>query len=603
MGWWQELDGPLLGRYRIERLLGEGGMARVFLATDLKSGREVAVKSPKIESFPPDRLAELLKRFSREFQSQIKDPIQGVVPVFDADEVSDAHGVSRPILVMQYLSGGSLATKLGGRVGARTHRQTLSEVLAWLPRIADTVDALHRRKYLHRDIKPDNILFDNDDKPFLADFGVVGLLDSEYGLESTIGGSAARMSPGSPGYQAPESLKVDEAARNAPASDQFSLGIAVYEALSGRLPMSAGSAAEWYGQLAHWAPTPLGELCPEIPSRAADAVMKAISAQARDRFLSCSEFAKAIWLAVHSPAPPPVLPPEPPVAPTPTPPDTKRGSASAWPRRLAIGLVLLLLALGLVVGVNTIRHRFMPAPSETTLAPLPARPDSTAGTTADSAAGKPAGKLAPASTVVTQKAAPAAVATVAEPDSDSSKIFLDSLKDVADAATVPPEAPKKEANQQERVAAACKGVDKDRDGVEDCLDFCPKEDPGYSPGKPVSPFGCKDSDWNVFWYSDPQKTTINADEMEGALVKIRKAPRMRIGVYGSDSTMGKRRVGIVIDYLVSHGVDSQRILEPKFQHAAPLKPGFTQTCGEDCPFDQVVSIAVEGAPGLLGMRR
>jgi len=298
MSWWEQLDGPVLGRYRIERLLGEGGMARVFLATDVKAGRAVAFKTPKLESFPPDRVQELLARFNREFRSQASDPIQGVIPIYESGEFTDNAGIERPFLAMQYLSGGSLADKLRGQIGRRDHRQTLGEVLDWLVPIARTLDRLHARKYLHRDVKPDNILFNTDGDPFLADFGIVGTLDDALN-GSTLGIVATGLmgSPGSPGYQSPESIQADSSLRNVSSSDQFSLAVSVYEALSGALPARAGTSQEWYGALMHWAPIPLSEPAPEMPQAAVAAVMKAMSLQPRGRFTSCSEFAKALSAA------------------------------------------------------------------------------------------------------------------------------------------------------------------------------------------------------------------------------------------------------------------------------------------------------------------
>jgi serine/threonine protein kinase len=302
MRWWEQLDAPVLGRYRIERLLGEGGMARVFLATDVRADRPVAFKTPKLESFPPESVDELLGRFKREFRSMASDPIQGVIPIYESGEFTDDAGVVRPFLAMQYLSGGSLGDLLGGHIGQRTHRQTLGEVLDWLVPIARTVDRLHARKYLHRDIKPDNILFNSDGDPFLADLGIVGSLDPGMG-GSMLGSTSMGVlgSPGSPGYQSPESIQADPALRNITASDQFSLAVTVYEALAGKLPVDAGTNQAWYGALMHWSPMPLSMHCPDLPAAASDAVMKAMSAQPSGRFTTCSEFAKALGAASEAP--------------------------------------------------------------------------------------------------------------------------------------------------------------------------------------------------------------------------------------------------------------------------------------------------------------
>lgn len=301
MPWWEDMDGPIHGRYRIDRLLGEGGMARVFLATDLRARRPVAFKTPKIESFPPESVAELLGRFNREFDAQASDPVQGVIPIYESGEFTDAASVVRPFLAMQYLSGGSLGDLLGGTIGRRERTQTLAELLEWLVPIARTLDRLHARRYLHRDVKPDNILFNSDGDPFLADLGIVGSLDPA--LSGSILGSTSMGvlgSPGSPGYQSPESILAEPNLRNISASDQFSLAVTVYEALAGRLPANASTNQQWYGALLNWAPVPLSIPCPELARTAVEAVMKAMSARSRDRFASCSEFAKALSAAASS---------------------------------------------------------------------------------------------------------------------------------------------------------------------------------------------------------------------------------------------------------------------------------------------------------------
>ena len=362
--WWEQLDAPVLGRYRIDRLLGEGGMARVFLATDVRADRPVAFKTPKIESFPPESVKELLSRFNREFRSQASDPIQGVIPIYESGEFIDADGVARPFLAMQYLSGGSLGDLLGGQIGQRAHRQTLAEVLDWLVPIARTVDRLHARKYLHRDIKPDNILFNSDGDPFLADLGIVGTLDPSIGTSTMLGSTALGVlgSPGSPGYQSPESIQADPSLRNIAASDQFSLAVTVYEALAGRLPVDAGTNQAWYGALMHWSPIALSTWCPDMPRAASEAVMKAMAANASSRFLSCSEFARALVAAASphvAPASPTAPGPGPAAEPTPaaraeqsvpTQPAAKPMSTLNKARIGAAIMAVMVLTAGLAMG-------------------------------------------------------------------------------------------------------------------------------------------------------------------------------------------------------------------------------------------------------------
>ncbi len=351
MQWWEELDAPLLGRYQIERCIGQGGMADVWLAHDVRfEARKVAIKTPNLDKFPADQVDELLERFHREVKRQANDSIFGTVRLLDAGEVTDARGVRRQVLVMDYLPGGSLGSVLAGTPGQREHRQTLGDVNRWLPQVAATLDRLHARKILHRDVKPDNILFDQDGNPFLADLGIATSLDEVAGAGS-LATLAGTMGPGSPGYQAPETLRGEKLA----CSDQFSLAVTVYEALGGVLPMPASSRDGWIMALANWQPKDLREHLPELPAAAAVAVARALSSEPQKRFLSCSEFAEALVQATHAkPAPLPTPMPavasaskRPPASPVPVPvpaqPPRKGGSRWKW---WAPPLLVVLLLLG-----------------------------------------------------------------------------------------------------------------------------------------------------------------------------------------------------------------------------------------------------------------
>ena len=286
MQWWESLeDGALSDRYRIERKLGEGGMAEVFLARQEPLGRKVAIKFPKVGF---DESPHLLRRFKREVERQDQERIVGVIGLLDAGERVDSDGHKHPYLVMEYVSGGSLADMLGGRFGARLHRQSIDDVMVWLPPIAATLDRLHGRGLLHRDVKPDNILFNADGDPLLADFGIATSLDdAQSGSE---GSSTSLWVVGSPGYMSPEIMASEKAA----SSDQFSLGITVYEALTGRLPMVPQNLGAWMKALANWHPEHLSNLCPDLPQGVADAVMKAISSEGKERFASCTAFANRV---------------------------------------------------------------------------------------------------------------------------------------------------------------------------------------------------------------------------------------------------------------------------------------------------------------------
>jgi serine/threonine protein kinase len=367
MRWWEELKDPLLGRYRVKRLLGQGGMAEVLLAEDERfEGKLVAIKAPNLQKFAPDELAELLTRFQLEVRRQAREPITGVVPMIDAGEIVDANGIKHSFLVMDFLSGGSLGDLLAPAAGSsEARRQTLAEVLAWLQPIARTLDRLHARKLLHRDVKPDNILFNSDGDPFLADFGISTTLDEASGNSATSALGIKGAGPGSMGYRSPESIRGEKST----SSDQFSLAVTAYRALAGQPPMAATSGEQWFLALAHWNPTPLSIHCPDMPSESAAAVMKGLSLEPRHRFASCSEFAAAVGEGARAPrARLPSAPPDPVPAPPKVDalrPESEVARAPAVQSRktgrrwvLAASLVL---AIGLgFVGLKLLRENQVP---------------------------------------------------------------------------------------------------------------------------------------------------------------------------------------------------------------------------------------------------
>lgn len=296
MQWWASLpDGVLAGRYRIEGKIGEGGMAEVFLARQQPLDNKVAIKVPKLGSGDS---AHLLDRFKREVTRQNQERIVGVIGLLDAGGWEGGDGRKRPYLVMEYVSGGSLADRLGGHFAQREHRQSAQDVLAWLTPIATTLDRLHGRGLLHRDVKPDNILFNADGDPLLSDFGIATTLDGALGDGS--GGSTGLWVVGSPGYMPPEAASGEKVA----ASDQFSLAITVYAALAGQLPIQPTGIVEWMKALASWYPQHLATLRPELPLALADAVMKAMASDPKERFASCSAFATRMREALHDPRAP-----------------------------------------------------------------------------------------------------------------------------------------------------------------------------------------------------------------------------------------------------------------------------------------------------------
>ena len=217
------LEAKLLRQYRIVRLLGRGGMGAVYLARDLTLDREVAIKVVKTETDS----REVYDRFRREAKTAARLSHPNVVPLHAFGEVE-----SMPYFVMGYVRGESLETRLRreGKLSEDEARRVLAE-------IADALDHAHRQGVVHRDVKPDNVLLEDESgRALLTDFGVakaVGPGDSQTRVGSVVG---------TPHYMSPEQAagRADVDGR----SDIYSLGVMAYATLAGRLPFEGKSHEE-----------------------------------------------------------------------------------------------------------------------------------------------------------------------------------------------------------------------------------------------------------------------------------------------------------------------------------------------------------------------
>ncbi|MDY0296013.1 MAG: bifunctional serine/threonine-protein kinase/formylglycine-generating enzyme family protein [Acidobacteriota bacterium] len=209
-------DYPEIPGYQIEKELGQGGMARVFLAKEEKLERYVALKVMALSPTQDDSMA---KRFVREARTAAGLSHAGIVPVYDVGE----HG-GYFYIAMDYLPGGSLA----GLIESGPLQP--ENALAIFSAIASALDYAHGKGFIHRDVKPDNILFREDGTPVLCDFGIARAVGSATRLTKT------GMSVGTPHYMSPEQ------ARGKPLdgrSDLYSLGVVLYEMLTGKVPFEA----------------------------------------------------------------------------------------------------------------------------------------------------------------------------------------------------------------------------------------------------------------------------------------------------------------------------------------------------------------------------
>jgi tRNA A-37 threonylcarbamoyl transferase component Bud32 len=211
------VDISLPPRYRGARLIAHGGMGEIFLATDDVLGREVAIKV-LAERYAQDE--SLRERFKREALAAARlSGNHNIVTIFDVGEHD-----GRPIIVMEYLAGGSLEKRIAGGKPAET-----AQVLDWLGESAAALDAAHEAGIVHRDVKPGNLLLDDRDHVKVADFGIA----SAAGMDSftktgTILGTA--------GYLSPEQARGERATA---ASDRYALGVVAWELLTGRRPFES----------------------------------------------------------------------------------------------------------------------------------------------------------------------------------------------------------------------------------------------------------------------------------------------------------------------------------------------------------------------------
>ena len=246
----------LAGRYRIDAPIGVGGMASVYRAADLRLERDVAVKVllPNLAADPA-----LAQRFEREALALAATSHPSVVKVFDVEPGDPATG-REPFYVMELCDGGSLADRLRTRA-----RLEPDEVVDVIGAVAAGLADLHARGFVHRDVKPHNILFDHE-RALLADFG---LARSEEASELT-SLTASGATVGTLAYIAPELLRGDPAT---PASDVYALGVVAFQGLTGRLPRPATAVAELVESHGEPAPT-ASSIVPELGT-AFDALLAA----------------------------------------------------------------------------------------------------------------------------------------------------------------------------------------------------------------------------------------------------------------------------------------------------------------------------------------
>jgi eukaryotic-like serine/threonine-protein kinase len=270
------LASALQNRYRLDRELGHGGMATVYLAHDLKHNRDVALKVLRPE------LAAVLgrDRFFAEIRLTARLDHPHILTLIDSGE-SDGF----LWYVVPFIRGESLRQKL-----QRERQLDVNEALAITRQVAGALDYAHRHDVIHRDIKPENILL-HEGEAMLADFGIALAIREAAGERLTESG----LSLGTPQYMSPEQATATRQLDG--RSDVYSLGAVLYEMLAGEPPFTGATGLAVIARLMTTAATPLTVLRPAIPQRVSQAVARALGRAPADRFATAAEFAAALSAA------------------------------------------------------------------------------------------------------------------------------------------------------------------------------------------------------------------------------------------------------------------------------------------------------------------
>jgi len=265
-----------IGRYKIKEELGSGEMGTVYRAYDASFNREVAIKILPLELM---RNLKTLARFRRELKMIALLEHPAIVPVYDVGEEN-----GQPYYVMRYMSGGSLRRWIkGGKL-------TLQETADIVERIALGLEYAHRKGIVHRDLTPDNILFDNHNNPYITDFSLAKLIADTFRTNSGNG------MIGTPEYISPEqaqSLPVDH------RTDIYGLGVITYEMLTGEKPYNATDS---FGVLVKHVSEPVPEILqvnPDLPPEVDGIIKKAMAKNRNDRYESAVDMARALTRAAY----------------------------------------------------------------------------------------------------------------------------------------------------------------------------------------------------------------------------------------------------------------------------------------------------------------
>ena len=267
-------------RYELREELGQGGMATVYRAYDPMFEREVALKILNRESLNDPQVRE---RFERETKIIARLEHAAIVPVYDVGRDRD-----QLFYVMRYMTGGSLVERI------QNGSLSLAEIAHILQRIAAALDYAHHKGIIHRDLKPGNILFDEDNHAYISDFGIAKFAQAQTKLTSS--GII-----GTPTHMSPEQARGEEVDGR---TDIYSLGVILFEMLSGKTPFEATTPLGMAYKHASEPPPHIRDINPNLPT-GVDSIMDKVLAKDRNqRYSSGAELADAFIATLSEPLPP-----------------------------------------------------------------------------------------------------------------------------------------------------------------------------------------------------------------------------------------------------------------------------------------------------------
>ena len=273
-----DLSGKTLGQYQIIKPIGQGGMAKIYLAYQPSIRREVAIK---VMSSPLQQNASSVKRFAQEVEviAQLQHP--QIIPVYDFGEHDD-----QIYIVMAYIRGGTLAD----RIDQAPNGSPNQEIIRLFDLIAEGLDYAHSKGIVHRDLKPNNILMDESSHPYIADFGLAKLTEGKIELTNT-------MMTGTAAYMAPE---IAQSGKSTKRADIYAIGIILFEMLTGQLPFQGDTPYKMLSAHIHQPVPNIHKFRPDLPEAVQAVIDKVLAKDPVNRFATTRELTNAFKDAMSS---------------------------------------------------------------------------------------------------------------------------------------------------------------------------------------------------------------------------------------------------------------------------------------------------------------